>query len=310
MADPVTANKSLAQPIRGSNIGVWDTPMNTNSGIIDNSFGGIATLALSNSPVSLSSAQYQCAFLRFTGAITANVPITLPPAIGSFYTIINDTTNSSAFYLTMQTSVAGGRVIGIPPGGTSDVMSDGTHARFRTLPAAGSYWDYAGSSTPAWVDACTVPPWLNCNGTSFSSATYPTLAGILNGTTLPDFRGRIAFSLNDGTSRLQSSVGGVDGNTIFSAGGNQTVTLSSLHLPNTSFPVTDPGHTHTATTDANSGSIGGEQSGAGNIGGPNNATLTINSTTANISVNSGGSGTPVSLIPPATVIGIRLVRAA
>ncbi|HEY6020432.1 MAG TPA: hypothetical protein VIY48_11130, partial [Candidatus Paceibacterota bacterium] len=119
MADPVTANKSLAQPIRGTDVGVWDVPMNANAGIIDNSFGGVATIALGNSPVTLSSAQYQCAFLRFTGAITSNIAITLPP-IGSFYTVINDTTNSSAFYLTMTTSLSG-RVIGIPPGGNSDI---------------------------------------------------------------------------------------------------------------------------------------------------------------------------------------------
>lgn len=309
MADPVTANKGLSQPIRGSDIGVWDTPMNVNAGIIDNSFGGIVTVALSNSPVTLSPAQYQCTFLRFTGALGANVSITLPP-IGSFYTIINDTTNSSAFYLTAQTSV-GGRIIGLPPGTASDIMTDGTDVRFRNLPAAGSYWDYAGSSTPAWNDACTTPPWLYCNGTAFSSATYPVLATVLNSTTLPDFRGRAAFQLNDGTTRIQSSVGGLDGNTIFAAGGNQTVTLSSLHLPNVAFTVTDPGHVHTITNNANFGTTGPEQTGAaGNIGGTSASSVVISSGTTGVSVNSGGSGTPVSLIPPATVIGIRLVRAA
>lgn len=310
MADPLTTNKSLAQPIVGTDVGTWGNPVNANTGIIDASFGGVTTIPLTNSNVVLSSAQYQNQFIRLTGNLSANISLTFP-AIGSFFTIVNDTT-SSAYYVTMQTTAAGGRVIGMPCGSMIDVLTDGTNARFRNLPSVGTYWDFAGSSTPAWVDACTIPPYLYCNGAAFSSATYPTLSTLFNSATLPDFRGRSAFSFNDGTSRIVSSLAGVDGNTIFAAGGNATVTLSSLHLPNTNFPVTDPGHSHTVTHDANSGSIGPEQSGAaGNIGNFNSpATWTINAAFTGISVNSGGSGTPVTLVPPGQVIGIRLVRAA
>lgn len=93
MVDPTTVNKFLNQPVSGSDVGVWDVPVNANMSIVDNSFGGLATIALGGSPVALSSTQYQCAFLRFTGALTANVAVTFP-AVGSFYTIINDATNS------------------------------------------------------------------------------------------------------------------------------------------------------------------------------------------------------------------------
>lgn len=304
-----TPNKFLEQPIVGTLPGTWDAPLNSNTGVVDNSFGGLATIALLNSPVTLSSGQYQCVFLKFTGVLTASVPITLPP-IGSFYTIINETTNSSAFYVTMQTSVAGGRVIGLPPGNMTEIMTDGIHTRFKQLPAVGSYWDYAGSSTPSWIDICTIPPWLYCNGSAFSSSTYPNLAVLLNGTTLPDFRGRAAFQLNDGTSRLESSVGGLDGNTIFASGGSQTVTLSSRNIPNISFPVTDPGHTHTVSHNANSGTTGPEQSGVAPIGDDNAGTVTISSNTTGITVNSGGSGVPFSNVGPSVVAGIRLIRAS
>lgn len=310
MPSTFTPNKVFEKPARGELIGVWDAPWNNNVSIIDNSLGGVVTLGLTNSPVTLSSGQYQCVFLRFTGAITANIPITLPP-VGSFYTIINETTNSSAFYLTAQTTAAGGAVVGIPPGAMTDIMTDGTHTRFRGLPPVGSYWDYAGSSTPGWVSACTIPPWLYCNGTTFSSATYPALTAFMGGTTLPDFRGRGAVAINDGTSRFLSSTSGVDGNTLFAAGGNQSVTISSLHLPNISFPVTDPGHVHTITHNAITGTTGPIDS-SFQLRNSNTlaATITISSAITGITVGTGGSGSPIPLVTPTVIIGIRHIRAA
>lgn len=307
MVDPVSPNKSLAQPTSGTDVGTWDTPMNGNMSIIDNSFSGLATIPVSSQAVTLSSAQYQCVFLQFTGQLLANIAVTLP-AIGSFYTIINDATNSSAFYITVATTAAGGRVIGLPPGTMTDIMTDGVHARFRGLPHIGSYWDHAGSSTPAWVSACTIPPWLYCNGTTFSSATYPGLASLFGSTTLPDFRGRMGFNVNNGTGRITSSQGGVDGNTLFAAGGAQTTAMSSQHMPNISFPVTDPGHTHGVSHNAISG--GQVWSGASNtISDEIHATITVNSNVTGVQVNSGGSNTPFAVVPPSIVGGIRLVRA-
>src|SRR5512139_3185310 len=119
MVSTFTTNKGLEKPGRGDQSGSWDTPVNNNSGIIDLSFGGVASILLTNSPVTLSSGQYQCVFLKFSGALTANVPITLP-SIGSFYTVINNCTNSSAYYLTAQTTATGGRAIGLPPGVITD----------------------------------------------------------------------------------------------------------------------------------------------------------------------------------------------
>jgi hypothetical protein len=310
MVDPTTVNKFLAQPTRGSDVGVWDTPVNANMGIIDNSFGGVATIALTNSPVTLSSGQYQCTFIRFTGAITANIIITFP-AIGSFYTIINDITNSSNFTLTMQTTAVASRLIGLPPGSMTQVMTDGANCRFSTLPPVGTYWDYAGSSVPAWVSACSVPPYLNCTGGSFSSGAYPTLTALFGGTTLPDLRGRYRAYLNQGTGRITTAAGGIDGDTFLASGGTQSVTLSSQNLPNISFPVTDPGHTHALTNGTNilaySAGVGPQGINPG-INAPIQ-TITVNSNTTGISVNSGGSGTAAQTLPPAQISGITMIRA-
>lgn len=302
MADPLSPNKFLPQPILGSDTDNWTAPYNAVTGTIDAALGGVATIALTSSPVVLSSGQYQNVFLNFTGALNANVAVTLP-AVGSFYTIINDTTNSSTFVVTLLTTAAGGAQVGVPPA-TTDIMTDGVNVRFRNLPHPGSYWHYSGSSTPAWVSACSTPPWLYCNGTTFSSGTYPLLTVILNSTTLPDLRGRTAYYYEDGTGRL----GGIG--TLGAAGGAQTITLTQANLPNVSFPVTDPGHNHTvATNDANAGS-------ATTAGGPatggylNGATVTINSAVTGISVNSGGSGTAFAILPPGVVAGISMIRAA
>lgn len=315
MVDPTTTNKFLSQPASGTDVGTWDTPVNGNMDIIDDSFGGVATIAfssISSATYTLSSTQYRCAFLKFTGAIPSNIAVTLP-AVGSLFTIINEVTNSSAFYLTMATTAAGGQAIGLPPGVMTDILSDATNVRFRGLPHVGTYWDHSGSSVPAWVSACTVPPWLYCNGQTFSSATYPALAALYGSTTTPDFRGRMSFNMNDGTGRVTSSQGGIDGNTIFAAGGIQTTSLSTVNLPNVNFTVTDPGHTHTHSNTAfgnSQGYNGGSPFATGAAYTPSGVTLTISNAVTGISVNSGGSNAAFAVTPPAAVGGIRLVRAA
>ena len=326
MVDPVTVNKGLAQPTRGSDVGTWDVPVNGNMGIIDNSFGGVATIPLTNSPVTLSAAQYQCNFLIFTGALSGSVPITFP-AVGSFYTVQNLTSNTSNFQVTFLTT-AGGQAIGCPWGEPIDVFTDVTNVKFRNLGRVGTYWDYSGSSVPAWVTACTVPPYLNCDGTSFSSATYPILATILGGTTLPDSKGGVRYTLNQGSARLTSS-GGVDGNTLLARGGIQTITISSQSLPNTTFPVTDPGHHHSVLgSSPGDGSIAalnfsGVTTLPGFTGGTSpssyfyidtapggNHQTFMSSNTTGISVATGGTGAALATLPSGYVGGITMIRSA
>lgn len=307
MPDPTTPNKQLYQPARGADVGTWDTPVNANWGVIDNSFGGVSTIQLSNASVTLSQAQYQNAFLVFTstvaGGLAANVTITMPN-IGSFYTVQNLTTNTSAFNVTLATTVLGGQQIALPWGEAVEIFTDGTNVKFVGLGRVGEYWDYAGSSVPSWVTACTVPPYLNCDGTAFSSATYPVLATILGGTTLPDSRGSYRATLNQGTARITSgtSTGGVDGNTLLSRGGSQTVTLSSRNMP--PIPLTDPGHQHDLTESITNLAAG---SGAGLQYQSSIGRKTAIATTG----ITGGSTSPTnfSVLPPTYVGGITMVRA-
>lgn len=308
MADPLTANKFLAQPVPGSDVGTWGTPMNNNAGIIDASFGGVATIPLLGSNVVLNAAQYQNCFIVLTGAITANVTVTLPP-VGSFYTVQNLTTNSSAFHVTLNTTAAGGQVISTPPGETTDIFTDAVNVKFKNLHRIGEYWDHAGSSVPAWVTACTVPPYLNCDGSAFSSATYPYLFTMFTVGVLPDLRGRFRSYLNQGTGRLQSS-NGVNGDQIGSAGGNQATVISSQHIPNYALPVTDPGHSHTTSLDGqNVFHSGGSQETPGSNNSKSTTLWSMNNAVTGITVNSGGGGLGIPIIPPTMISGITMIRA-
>lgn len=220
-----TANKFLNRPSTGGEIGTWGNSYNENMVILDRSLGGTASVTLSNVPVALSSGQYQNVFLAFNGTLSGNVTVTLP-TVGSFYSANNTTLNSSIFNVTLTAGV--GQVVGIPPGGDFvDIMTDGTNVKFRNLGRIGSYVDMGSTGVPGWITACTVPPYLNCNGGTFSSATYPTLTTILGSTTLPDCRGRARFDINNGSARLTNPI---NGDTLFAAGGADSIALANFQV--------------------------------------------------------------------------------
>lgn len=301
MASTFTPNIQLNEPARNDDVGTWDTPVNSNMTLIDLVVGGIATIALNNSPVVLSAAQFQASTITFNSTLTGSVAITFPTSFTKPYTVGHLCTGSSAFVITLGTTATGGQVICCPPGEFIECFNDGANLKFKNLGRIGAYWDYAGSSIPAWVSGCTVPPYLNCDGTTFSGTTYPTLAVIFGGTTLPDGRGRTRFTLNQTIGRITSSQSGLDGNTLFASGGDQ---LAQAH----SHSITDPGHNHsfnnnpvfTGQTSGNSGSGGAAPGGV--------QQTTILSNTTGISVNTALSGTGQN-IPPAYVGGLTLVRA-
>lgn len=238
MVSTFTPNIQLEEPARGDQVGTWDTPVNNNETLTDLVVGGITTISLNNSPVILAAAQFQSKGITFNSTLTGSCAITFPTSFKKSYEIFNTCTGSSAFVITLATTAAGGQAICCPPGEIIDCVNDGTNIKFKNFGRIGSYVDYAGSSNPAWNSGCTVPPLLDCNGTTFSATTYPALAVILGSTTLPDFRGRAPFYLNEGTGRLTSAGAGIDGNTLFAAGGNNGITLGASHIPTHTAPVT------------------------------------------------------------------------
>ncbi len=320
MSDPTTTNVSLAIPVRGSDPGTWDVPMNLNSSILDGYMGGVQTVSVTNVNITLTAPvgaitpstgpnQSQNSSLKFTGALSGNVQVTLPlpgPMI-----IHNLTTG--AFVLSFR-AVAAGEVIAIEQGAAQRIYNDGTNVYFVDLPTVGTFLDICDTTVPAWITACTKPPYLNCDGTTFSAVTFPYLNIKLGGNTLPDSRGRVRAALNQGSGRL-TAAGGLDGNNR-TAGGADTVALSLGQLP-TGITSAQNGIV-VSVSSANSVPQNGNftqsvQSGNGGIGStstPSGGTL-ASTGTINVSVtsnNTGGQAHPNT--QPTYVGGLTLIRAA
>lgn len=296
MASTFTPNINLEEPARGDQVGVWDTPENANWTLTDLVVGGVATIGLNNANVVLAAAQFRARQITFNSTLTGSVAITFPTSFTKPYTIQNICTGSSAFVITLTTTAAGGQVICCPPGQAFECFNDGANIKFNNFgPPVGGYWDYAGSSNPAWNTGCTIAPYLNCDASTFSATTYPALAVILGSTTLPDSKGRVRATLNQGTGRLSAGVSGVDGNTLAAAGGNQSM---QSHL-----------HANTATAAFGSGGLPLTNAGSGDLlsGGAGmgiDATLAV--TVTNALTGAGNSQN----VQPTYVGGLTLIRAA
>jgi len=324
MASTFTSNLGVEKPGSGDYVGTWDSPVNSDFDVFDQAAGTIQAIDLSGGSVILSTTQIRSANLKFIGALPSNVTVTISALSSAPGTVISGRSwimqsqcgNSSAYTITVTSTVAGQQVVCCPPYNLMSIILEGTNSsqagsiKFANLPMVGTFWDFIGSSVPNWVSGCTVPPYLNCDGTSFSSATYPALATILGGTTLPDSRGRFRATLNQSQSRITSgsSTGGVDGNTNLSAGGSQTTTLSSQNMP--SILITDPGHTHGVSSGAkfltNMTSVA-----TFTAGGAVNVTGSSVTASAVTGITAGStSPTNFSNIPPAYIGGITLGRSA
>jgi len=300
-----TANVGLIQQAHNENVNNWDPPVTSNFAALDLMLGGITVQSLSGigSPLALSPTQCQNRVIMLTGTIGAIGQITFVSSIKKRFTI-SSTGLTAGFTNQLQLGVVGfpGAFVGVPPGQTFDIFNDGTNISFHNFgPPIGGYWDHAGSSVPRWVTDCSVPPYLNCLGGTFSAVTYPVLAALLGGNVLPDFGGRVRAYLNQGQSRLQSSLSGIDGNTNYAAGGVQTVTLSSLHLPK----LVDVQHTH-----AMMGDVPGSNVIAG-VGANSAASIGAGVSQSFTGLTYGSSSqTFFSVAQPTAIGGLTLIRAA
>lgn len=229
MVDPTTTNTSMSVPIRGSDVGTWDTPVNGNFNSLDAMMGGVTTVALTSAAVTLTTSQALVNVIRFTGTLNSSVAVTLP-GIYKSWTIDNQITNSPSSFCVTLVSTSGASIIGCPSG-QQDVFYDGITVKYRNLGKLGEYWDYAAATVPSWVTGSTNKPYLNCDGSVISSATYAQLVNLLGTTTLPDARGRSRYAYGAATGRLTSSGAGIDGATVYAAGGSNGVTLGASQIP-------------------------------------------------------------------------------
>lgn len=303
-----TTNRGYSTPATGTQNGVWGSDdLNPNFTLIDKNLGAVATVALTNSNVTLSSSEYACGTIKFTGTLSANVTITFPTVSG-WWTVINSCTGN--YYIRLSCSV-GGLKICPPPGEAIDVGFDATDAFYRNLaPSIGDYKDFAGATVPVWISGCSVPPFLLCDGSTYSAVTYPYLNTILGTTTLPDAQARSRIPLGGSTGRVTTSGSGIDGTTRFSAGGAQNGTISATQMP---------AHTHTQEGQeptfswSNSSDFGSGGGKAGMVAiartGLGNTLTTVADGTPGTTGSAGGTDAFV-IMQPTYVGGITMIRAA
>ena len=329
MTEPTTVNVGIIVPNTGDLVGTWGSAaLNPDFVAIDGFFGGVQTVVASASPIVLTSpsgftptpsggpTQSQNGVLRFTGTLTAGVQVTLP--LPGYIIIENLTTGN--FVLSFR-AIGSGEVIGIGQGRVQHVYNDGTNVRFVNLPDVGTYVDIAASAVPAWITACTKPPFLNCDGSTFNATTYPYLNALLGGNTLPDSRGNVRATLNQGTGRLTNVI---NGSTFLALGGTDTVTLTPAQLPTGIISSVTQGITVVVPSGQVVGSEGNAvfngvfQAAAGssgtyvagtNSGGWNSVGAFAGNNTITVTSNNT-SGNAHSNVQPTYVGGLTLIRAA
>jgi len=333
MADPLTSNIGLAIPTRGSDVGTWDLPINGDMNAIDGLFGGVLskTIAAANitltAPAGLTPApsagpvESQNAVIKLTGAQSANVQVTLP--VPGFYIIDNQITTLN--FVTTFRAIGAGRIIGVPQGMVTHIYNDGTNVSFVGLGQTGRMEFLAGvSAVPAWIAACTVPPFLLEDGAIYNVASFPTLGGRLgsifggNGSTtfgVPDLRGRVPLAYDGTGTRITSGVSNLNGQALGAAGGDQNAQAHShnVNILSTSMNQ-NQSHSHGINGGRTFALYGPGNGGAGEAAGPiYPGNLIVDS--ANIDhqhsvvgstaqVLNGSSGN----IPPAQVAGIWLIK--
>ena len=142
MAD--TTNKSLQRPPNGSNIDVWDVPLNANFTTIDQAFGGSTSLnATGVTAYTLTSAQCAPLIISVTGAQSASVVYTIPIGVGGQWIVYNTTTDSvGGPWTVIIASGGGGTSVAIQRSKATLIVSDGTNIR--------SVYAEAVTSTPAF----------------------------------------------------------------------------------------------------------------------------------------------------------------
>jgi hypothetical protein len=324
MADPQSPTVGFYDQTTGSNSGTWGVVLNANFLASDSLVGNVFTISLTGlggSSVTLTTPPNsgsswagpyasQSAVIKLTGSLSGNCTVFLPRP--GFWIFDNQCTTSGSAFIAIQ-SISAGKYINAPPGEIFHAYCDGTDVKYVNLDHVGSYMQLATSTVPSWIANQSVPPYLNCDGSAFSGVTYPALAALLGGTTLPDSRGRFMATLNQGTGRLTSGVGGLDGNTLLAGSVTQSQTLTAGQMPQQTTGAESATHTHVpGTTDnyvhTNSSTSISLQTGPGLNVGFIGTTGTESATHTHTLGNVSPSAVPI--VPPGLVGGLTLIRAA
>lgn len=203
--------------------------------------------------------------------------------------------------VTIQTSI--GCVGGSPLVNVTDTSSISVGTVLESICVAGS---------PTVISKTSSSVTLSANSTITVSTTARFFlygnGDALTTFNVPDMRGYVAAG--------RCNMGGVDcsvlNSTYFSTnssntpsglnakGGNQSGSILKTNIPNYALTVVDPGHFHSVNLARSTSStyVGNNNQAYSGSANSNTIDFNTNSSVTNISVNSGGSGTPISLVQP------------
>ncbi len=294
MVSTFTPNGHLELQGTGDNSGTWGSVLNTNVITkIDTIFGGVQSLSLASTDVTVSTTQSQNNAFLLSGTLTADVAVIFP-SIGRTYYVANNTTGNHS--ITLKTASAGVTAV-IPQGASGFFVLNGTDILVPTLPGipVGTVQTFAMTTVPAG--------WLECDGSAISRATYASLFNTIgttfgsgDGTTtfnIPDMRGYFARGWDHGR--------GIDPARTFGS------TQASANLAHTHTFTGDamPPHNHNITIAGNDNNGGRAADGADPITG--SPVTTSNSAGTPTGTNSSSGGSEARPVNIALMYAIRAI---
>ena len=263
----------------GEQSGTWGTTTNTNLGtLLEQSIAGVQAITMFDANYTLTnyngvSDEARTAVL-VVGGTNGAVRDIIAPLVTKTYTIINNTVGGFAINIRAAT----GASVSIPNGGTSTVYCDGTDfnlALTQTLIAAGYGISIATVGATSTITNSLFPAGTR---SPFAQAAAPT--GWTQDTT-DNATNRMLRVVNTTGNGIGGSASPILNNTVSS----HTHAFTGSALGNHTH--TDSGHNHAANTNAwapGGGAVSGNAYSFGSV-----ASVTVTSSTANLSSNSAGT---------------------
>jgi len=304
MSSTYSTNLALELIGTGDQAGNWGSTTNTNLGtLIEQAISGYVTQAVAtgtDTTITIPNGATGVArnmFLELTGTGGASTNL-IVPANKKLYFIYNNSTGAVTVKVSGQTGVS------VPAAAKIALVCNGTDIVTATNYMAGATFPSPTlTGTPIAPTASVGTNTTQIATTAFVNsaivAAYPVGSIYMstvatNPNTLFGFGTWVAY----GQGRMLISADGTY--TAGTTGGSATTTLSTANLPAHSHTITDPGHVHSVSHNAQQQNTGHQLAGGGSqTVFPTAATITVNSNTTGITgTNNTGSGTAFNTISP------------